>query len=78
MDSLIELIQTHGTHDWSARCKDAFDELYSAKGGRYPERAQKAAVPRIPEFKGDTGVPFGALIHPSNPDSGPYGGMSFE
>jgi 5-methylcytosine-specific restriction protein B len=31
----------------------------------------------VPEFKGDTGVPFGALIHPSNPDSGPYGGMSF-
>ena len=77
MDSLIELIQTHGTQDWSKRCAKAFDELYSAKGGRYPERAQKAATPRIAEFKGDTGVPFGALIHPSNPNSGPYGGMSF-
>jgi len=77
MDSLIKLIHTPGTEDWPTRCKAAFDELYSAKGGRYPDRAQRIAAPRVPEFKGDTGVPFGALIHPSNPDSGPYGGMSF-
>jgi 5-methylcytosine-specific restriction protein B len=77
MDSLIELIQTLGTADWQTRCRAAFEELYSAKGGRYPDRAQKVAAQRVPEFKGDTGVPFGALIHPSNPDSGPYGGMSF-
>jgi 5-methylcytosine-specific restriction protein B len=77
MDSLIKLIQTLGTADWQPRCRAAFDELYSAKGGRYPDRAQKVAAQRVPEFKGDIGVPFGALIHPSNPDSGPYGGMSF-
>src|ERR1700693_680770 len=77
MDGLIKLIQTLGTADWQTRCRTAFDELYSAKGGRYPDRAQKVAAQRVPEFKGDTGVPFGALIHPSNPDSGPYGGMSF-
>jgi 5-methylcytosine-specific restriction enzyme B len=77
MESLIKLIQTVGTANWQTRCRAAFDELYSAKGGRYPDRAQKVAAQRVPEFKGDTGVPFGALIHPSNPDSGPYGGMSF-
>ncbi|MEW5784403.1 MAG: hypothetical protein AB1767_04870 [Bacillota bacterium] len=32
---------------------------------------------RAPEFRSDSGVPFTSLIHPSNPDSGPYGGMSF-
>jgi 5-methylcytosine-specific restriction protein B len=77
MESLIKLIQTLGTADWQTRCRAAFEELYGAKGGRYPDRAQKVAAQRVPEFKGDTGVPFGALIHPSNPDSGPYGGMSF-
>jgi len=77
MDGLINLIQTPGTEDWSSRCKAAFGELYSAKGGRYPDRAQRIASARVPDFKGDIGVPFGALIHPSNPDSGPYGGMSF-
>jgi 5-methylcytosine-specific restriction enzyme B len=77
MDSLIKLIQTPGTEEWTTRCRAAFDELYSSKGGRYPDRAQRIAAQRVPEFKGETGVPFGALIHPSNPDSGPYGGMSF-
>ena len=77
MDGLINLIQTPGTGDWPSRCKAAFSELYSTKGGRYPDRAQRIASPRVPDFKGDIGVPFGALIHPSNPDSGPYGGMSF-
>lgn len=77
MDGLINLIQTPGTDDWSSKCKVAFNELYSAKGGRYPERAQRFASSRVPDFKGDVAVPFGALIHPSNPDSGPYGGMSF-
>jgi 5-methylcytosine-specific restriction protein B len=77
MESLIKLIQTVGTANWQMRCRAAFDELYSAKGGRYPDRAQKVAAQRVPEFRGDTGVPFGALIHPSNPDSGSYGGMSF-
>jgi 5-methylcytosine-specific restriction enzyme B len=77
MDGLIELIQTHGTQDWSKRCTAAFASLFGAQGGRYGDRARKAATPRVPEIKGETGVPFGALIHPSNPDSGPYGGMSF-
>ena len=77
MNSLVELINTRATEDWSKRCTAAFATLYSAHGGRYPDRAQKTATPRVPEIKGDVGVPFGALIHPSNPDSGPYGGISF-
>jgi 5-methylcytosine-specific restriction enzyme B len=77
MDGLIKLIQTLGTVDWQTRCRAAFDELYSAKGGRYPDWAKKVAAQRVPEIREGAGVPFGALIHPSNPNSGPYGGMSF-
>ena len=77
MNSLIDLIHTPGTADWSKRCTDAFSQIYGANGGRYHDRAKGSAAPRVPEFKGDSGVAFGALIHPSNPDSGAYGGMSF-
>jgi 5-methylcytosine-specific restriction protein B len=77
MDSLTKLIQSLGTANWQTRCRAAFDELYSAKGGRYPESAKKVATQRVPDFNGGTGVPFGALIDPSNSGSGPYGGMSF-
>ena len=77
MNSLVKLINTRGAEDWSKRCKAAFAELYGANGGWYAHRAQTTAAPRVREIKSDTGVPFGALIHPSNPDSGPYGGMSF-
>jgi hypothetical protein len=76
-DSLIKLIHTPGAEEWTTRCRAAFDEPYSSEGGRYPDRTQRIAAQRVPEFKGETGVSFGALIHPSNPDSGAYGGMSF-
>jgi hypothetical protein len=59
MNSLVELINTQGTENWVNRCKAAFAGLYSGQGGRYPDRAQKAATPRVPEIKADAGVPFG-------------------
>jgi 5-methylcytosine-specific restriction enzyme B len=37
----------------------------------------KSVALRAPEFRGETGVPFAAYIHPDNPTSGAYGGMSF-
>lgn len=55
----------------------AFEEIFGGQGGRYPESAKKTVALRAPEFRGGSGVPFAALIHPSNPDSGAYGGMSF-
>jgi hypothetical protein len=67
MDGLIKLIQTLGTKDWQTRCRAAFDELYSAKGGRYTSRAEKVAAQRVPEIREGAGVPFGALIHQSIP-----------
>lgn len=78
MEKLLDLIYDGQLTDWTQRCRDAYDELFGSAGGRYPERARKSVTLRAPEFRtGSGGVPFAALIDPSNPDSGAYGGMSF-
>ncbi len=77
MEKLIQLIHTPGAENWKQRCEEAFEELYSGSNSRYPEKAKKVTTLRAPSFSSDSGVPFAALIHPSNPDSGAYGGMSF-
>jgi 5-methylcytosine-specific restriction protein B len=78
MKQLIEIIHSYGQQEnWSERTQDAFNELFGASGGRYPSRANKVISLRNPEFHGSTGVPFAALIHPSNSTTGAYGGMSF-
>lgn len=77
MNQLLNTIHEHGTENWAERMKGAYEELFGATGGRYPDKAKKAVTLRAPEFRAGSGVPFAALIHPSNPDSGAYGGMSF-
>ncbi|MCB0167818.1 MAG: AAA family ATPase [Anaerolineae bacterium] len=78
MDQLIEIIHSYGQVDnWSEKTKTAFDDLFGANGGRYPARASSGVSLRNPEFHGVSGVPFAALIHPANSESGAYGGMSF-
>jgi 5-methylcytosine-specific restriction protein B len=77
MNQLISLVHENRTESWSDKAKSAFAEIFGASGGRYPDKANKVVTLRAPEFKGGTGVPFASLIHPSNPDSGAYGGMSF-
>lgn len=77
MQKLIRIAQEKYSDNWAERAREAFDEIFGAHGGRYPESARKAVAIRAPEFRGGSGVPFAALIHPSNPDSGAYGGMSF-
>jgi 5-methylcytosine-specific restriction protein B len=44
---------------------------------RYPKKAADSIAIRSPKIRPDGGVPFTALIHPSNPEAGAYGGMSF-
>ncbi|MDO8943665.1 MAG: AAA family ATPase, partial [Desulfobacterales bacterium] len=58
---------------------EALKALFGADTGRYPAAAERCVKLRAPEMKGgdDSGVPFAAYIHPNNPDSGPYAGMSF-
>lgn len=78
MQRLLEIIHAQGqVENWSERTRDAFEELFGTNGGRYSVRSRNVVSLRNPEFQGGSGVPFAALIHPSNSDSGAYGGMSF-
>jgi len=76
MEKLLELIYDHDLSTWSEKADEAFSELFGGSTGRYPERARNAVQIRAPKFTDDNNVPFSTLIEPSNPKSGPYGGMS--
>ena len=79
-DKLLAAVMQKGySADWPLRMKQAFDDLFGSNGGRYPSSAKQMVTLRAPEMPtsgDDAAVPFAALIHPSNPNSGPYGGMS--
>jgi 5-methylcytosine-specific restriction protein B len=76
MEKLLNLIYKHDLSTWSEDADDAFKELFGGATGRYPERAKNAVQIRAPKFNDENNVPFSTLIEPSNPKSGPYGGMS--
>jgi 5-methylcytosine-specific restriction protein B len=75
-DQLIDIIHSTTLDSWKERNEKALAALF---GTRYAKRAEKSVTLRAPEMKGgnDAGVPYAAYIHPSNPDAGAYGGMSF-
>ena len=74
---LLEIIHSPTQDAWSERNKAAFEALFGSPEGRYPKQAAKAVTLRAPGMSADSGVPFAAYIHPSNPSSGPYSGLSF-
>src|SRR5215831_13611188 len=74
---LLEIIHSPMKDSWSERNKAAFEALFGSPEGRYPKPAAKSVTLRAPEMSADSGVPFAAYIHPSNPSSGPYSGLSF-
>jgi 5-methylcytosine-specific restriction enzyme B len=74
---LFEIIHSSKQDSWSERNRAAFEALFGSPEGRYPKPAAKAVTLRAPEMSADSGVPFAAYIHPSNPPSGPYSGLSF-
>lgn len=76
LQELTGIIHAQSTESWNERNKRAFEALFGTPGGRYRANAKDVVTLRAPEFSSDTGVPFAAYIHPSNPTSGPYGGMS--
>jgi 5-methylcytosine-specific restriction enzyme B len=76
MEKLLDLIQSPG-NNWTESNKNAFDELFGAPNGRYKAQAKTSVKLRAPKMEPDAGISFAAYIHPSNPDSGAYGGMSF-
>jgi 5-methylcytosine-specific restriction enzyme B len=72
---LLDVIYSKKMENWKDRNKEALSALF---GNRYPKRAEKSVKLRAPDMQGsDTGVPYSAYIHPSNPDSGAYGGLCF-
>ncbi|MFC2009051.1 McrB family protein [Chloroflexota bacterium] len=78
---LTDIIRA-GLKDDNPRPRDVLKELF---GGRYHTRhLSKEDSPMIRDAMvlgasddETQGVPFAGLIHPDNPNSGPYGGMSF-
>ena len=74
---LLEIVHSSITDSWAERNRAAFEALFGTPDGRYPKPASKVVTLRAPEMSSDTGVPFAAYIHPSNPTSGSYTGLSF-
>ena len=77
LQALLDIIHSGKTDRWSERNKAAFQSLFGAPAGRYPKPAHDKITLRAPEMAADSGVPFAAYIHPSNPSSGAYSGLSF-
>src|ERR1700747_646237 len=74
---IVEIQHSGNSKDWAERNETAFTSLFGSPEGRYSKSAEKEVTLRAPEISNDTGVPFAAYIHPSNPKSGPYSGLSF-
>jgi 5-methylcytosine-specific restriction protein B len=78
-DKLLNaILERRYTNGWPEKIKAGYDDLFGSDGGRYPDSARKVMTLRAPApSESNEGiVPFAALIHPSNPSSGPYGGTS--
>lgn len=77
IEALVDVIlERTATDDWQTRCRSAFDSLFGSDDGRYPLAAKASVTDRVPNID-QNNVPFGALIHPNNPASSGYSGMSF-
>jgi len=76
LDLLVDIIHSQDTAAWAARNQQAFDSLFSADG-RYPQRAREHFQLRAPAPNSDDSIPYAAYIHPENPTSGVYSGLSF-
>ena len=74
---LLDIIHSQTQDSWYDTNKKAFEGLFGSPEGRYPKNAAKAVSLRAPEMSAESGVPFAAYIHPSNPTSGAYSGLSF-
>jgi len=75
---LSAILERCYSNTWPERVKEGYETLFGGASGRYPDSARRQVTLRAPAppDEGDGIVPFAALIHPSNPSSGPYGGTS--
>lgn len=77
LELLLDVILSANQDAWEERNQKAFAALFGSPDGRYPKQAEKVVTLRAPKISPDSGVPFAAYIHPSNPSSGAYSGLSF-
>src|SRR5215813_7339019 len=77
LDPLLRVIESFDQANWYKRNEEALAALFGRPDGRYPKAAAKTVSLRAPGMDSESGVPFAAYIHPTNPGKGPYGGMSF-
>jgi 5-methylcytosine-specific restriction enzyme B len=72
------ILERRYSNAWPEKFKAGFEALFGSDGGRYPDGAKRQVTLRAPApSEASEGiVPFAALIHPSNPSAGPYGGTS--
>jgi 5-methylcytosine-specific restriction protein B len=75
---LAAILERRYSKEWPGKIKAGFEDLFGGSSGRYPDAARRVVTLRAPapSEESDGIVPFAALIHPSNPNSGPYGGTS--
>jgi 5-methylcytosine-specific restriction enzyme B len=75
---LAAILERRYSNAWPEKFKAGFEALFGGDGGRYPDSAKRQVTLRAPAPSQESEgiVPFAALIHPSNPSSGPYGGAS--
>ena len=77
LDLLVQIIHSSNRDDWKSRNTQAFDGLFGSPDGRFSAAAKQSVSLRAPAMDPESGVPFAAYIHPSNPTSGQYSGLSF-
>src|SRR5262249_6253958 len=77
LQPVLEIILETRHDNWHQKNRRALDALFGSPEGRYPAAASKAVTLRAPDMPSEGGVPFAAYIHPNNPNSGPYSGLSF-
>jgi len=75
MNKLLDLVYFQDLETWSDKAQESLKELFGGEN-RYPSRAEKVVQIRAPRLSDENNIPFATLIEPSNPKSGPYGGLS--
>lgn len=73
VDELVSLILEPVRQDWARNHQRILESFFGSGGGRFPAEARNAVKLRAPQ---EIDIPYAAYIHPTNPDSGGYGGMS--
>lgn len=73
VEELVSLILKPVRQDWAKNHQKILDSFFGSGGGRFPAEAKNAVKLRAPQ---EIDIPYAAYIHPTNADSGGYGGMS--